>query len=262
MGAGKNARLQFICPIFQYFYPFSFCNNREIYDMTLYLIPLPIAENTLTTLSPEVTRHTETLRYYFVENVRTARRFLRSLHPALVIDELHFSEIDKHKGPDMPLFRAWIKAGHDIGVLSEAGCPGIADPGAELVAVAQGMGATVLPLVGPNSIILALMASGLNGQSFCFTGYLPVKEPARGKRIKDLEALSVKDNQTQIFIETPYRNDALLADLLRHCHDKTRICIAKNITAPGSFIKTRTISEWKKSKPQLGKDPAVFLMLG
>lgn len=230
--------------------------------MSLYLIPLPIADGALHTLSPEVAQRTEALRYYFVENIRTARRFLRSLHATLVIDELHFSEIDKHKGANIPLLRSWIKAGHDIGVLSEAGCPGIADPGAGLAAVAQEMNVQVIPLVGPNSIILALMASGLNGQSFCFNGYLPVKEPARGKAIKEKEALSIKENQTQIFIETPYRNDVFLADLLKNCHDKTRVCIAKNITAADSFIKTKTVAEWKKDKPQLGKSPAAFLMLG
>jgi 16S rRNA (cytidine1402-2'-O)-methyltransferase len=146
--------------------------------------------------------------------------------------------------------------------MSEAGCPGIADPGAELVAIAQNMGATVIPLVGPNSLILALMASGLNGQSFAFHGYLPVKDPQRSKRIKELEALSVKEKQTQLFIETPYRNDTLLADLLKNCHPNTRLCIAQNITAPDAFIKTKTGADWKKQVPALGKVPAVFLMLG
>lgn len=229
---------------------------------TLYLIPIPIADGALHTLSAEITLHTGRITHYFVENVRTARRFLRSLHPALVIDTLHFSEIDKHKGPDTALLRAWLKEGHEVGIMSEAGCPGIADPGAELVAVAQAMGVKVVPLTGPNSIILALMASGLNGQSFAFIGYLPVKEPQRSKRIKELETLSQRERQTQLFIETPYRNNHLLADLLKNCSPKTRICIAQNITATDEHIKTKTVAEWKQAIPSLDKAPAVFLLLG
>lgn len=229
---------------------------------TLYLVPIPIAEGALNTLSADVALYTGGLTHYFVENVRTARRFLRSLHPVLVIDTLHFSEIDKHTGPDKALFRKWLKEGHDIGIMSEAGCPGIADPGSELVHIAQDMGIKVVPLTGPNSLILALMASGLNGQSFCFAGYLPVKDPMRMKRIKELEAISMKEQQTQLFIETPYRNDHLLADLFKHCSGKTRLCIAKNITAGDAFIQTKTITDWQKQKPVLGKDPAVFLLLG
>ena len=228
----------------------------------LYLIPIPIAEGALQTLSPEITTYTGQITHYFVENVRTARRFIRSLHQTLVIDSLHFSEIDKHTGADTALLRKWLKEGQSIGLLSEAGCPGIADPGADLVAIAHSMGAQVVPLVGPNSLILALMASGLNGQSFCFTGYIPVKDPMRSKRIKDLEAISIKENQTQLFIETPYRNDHLVEDLLTHCNPKTRICIAMNITAPDAFIQTKTVADWQRNKPKLGKVPAVFLMLG
>lgn len=228
----------------------------------LYLIPIPIADGELLTLSPQVVQCTGDVKHFFVENIRTARRLLRSLHPALVIDELHFSEIDKHAGPDTALLRNWLKEGYRVGIMSEAGCPGIADPGAELVTIAQSMNVQVIPLVGPNSLILALMASGLNGQSFCFNGYLPVKDPMRAKRIKELEMLSIKERQTQLFIETPYRNDALLADLLKHCSNKTHICVAFNITAPDSFIRTKTVAEWKTEQPVLGKSPAVFLMLG
>ena len=226
------------------------------------MIPIPVADGALHTLSPQITILTGKLGYYFVENVRTARRFLRSLHKDLVIDSLHFSEIDKHTGPNTALLIQWLKEGNDIGIMSEAGCPGIADPGAELVAAAQNIGVKVVPLVGPSSLILALMASGLNGQSFCFTGYLPVKEPMRSKRIKDLEAISVKENQTQLFIETPYRNDHLLEDLLKNCNPKTRLCIAQNITQADELIKTKTIAEWSKKIPIIGKVPAVFLILG
>ena len=199
----------------------------------LYLVPLPIADGVLQSLSPEIAQYTGQITHYFVENLRTARRFLRSLHPTMVIDTLQFSEIDKHTGADTKLFRTWLKEGHDIGLMSEAGCPGIADPGADLVAIAHNMDARVIPLVGPNSLILSLMASGLNGQSFCFAGYLPVKDPMRSQRIKELEALSIKEKQTQLFIETPYRNDHLLADLLKQD-------TMDHIAAPYNYLKRNT----------------------
>jgi 16S rRNA (cytidine1402-2'-O)-methyltransferase len=227
----------------------------------LYLIPVPIAEGIFETIPEEVRQHTLLIKHFFAEDVRTARRTLKALHPALIIDELHFSEIDKHHGADMKLLKSWLLTGYDVGIVSEAGCPGIADPGAELVAVAQAIDVTVIPLTGPNSVILALMASGLNGQSFSFVGYLPVKEPARSKRIHALEELSAKEKQTQIFIETPYRNDVLLADLLKNCNKNTKLTIAQNITSSNAFIKTRTIADWNKNKPELGKSPAVFLIL-
>lgn len=145
--------------------------------------------------------------------------------------------------------------------MSEAGCPGIADPGAAVVAMAQAMDAKVIPLVGPNSIVLALMASGLNGQSFAFNGYLPVKEPLRGQKIKSLEQHSKKENQTQLFIETPYRNNQLLQDCIKHCSANTKLCIAQNITAPDEWIKTQTIAAWKALTPMLDKAPAVFALL-
>lgn len=201
------------------------------------------------------------MRHYFVENARTARRFLRALHKDLVLEQIEMSEIDKHSGPDTSLLRRWLKEGHNIGVMSEAGCPAIADPGSVLVAAAHEMGAKVQPLTGPSSIILALMASGLNGQSFAFHGYLPVKEPARSKRIKELEATSARDKQTQIFIETPYRNNPLLADLLKACHPATKICVAQDISGPSELITTRTSQAWKQNLPQLEKVPAVFLLL-
>lgn len=228
----------------------------------LILIPIPIAEGALHTLPAGVAQHTLVLRHYFAENARTARRFLKSLHPTLVIEDIQFSEMSKHEAPDTQLLKSWLKEGIDVGVVSEAGCPGIADPGALLAGIAHEIGATVVPITGPTSLILALMASGLNGQSFSFTGYLPVKDPERGKRIKALEELSKKENQTQLFIETPYRNNAILDDLLRHCQPHTRLCIAMNLTAPDEFIKTQKIKDWKLNKPTLGKLPAVFLLLG
>ncbi|MBW7913645.1 MAG: SAM-dependent methyltransferase [Taibaiella sp.] len=227
----------------------------------LYLVPIPIADDALHTLSEEIKTVTLGLRHYFVENVRTARRFLKSLHPVIVIDEITFSEIDKHIGPDMQLLKDWLSKGYEIGIMSEAGCPGIADPGSVLVQKAHEMNAEIIPLTGPNSIILALMASGLNGQSFAFNGYLPLKDPSRSQKLKELEQLSAKEKQTQIFIETPYRNNALLDELLKHCRDSTVLCIAQNITGKDAYIKTLPVSMWRKNKPALVKAPAVFLLL-
>jgi 16S rRNA (cytidine1402-2'-O)-methyltransferase len=227
----------------------------------LYLIPVPIAETAVHTLTPEVLSVTGHLRYYVAENARTARRVLRSWHPDLVLESIEFSEIDKHTGPDLPQLRKWLQDGKEVGLMSEAGCPAVADPGSDLVALAHHVGAIVKPLTGPSAMLLALMASGLNGQSFAFWGYLPIKEPARGARIKALEALSKKEGQTQLFIETPYRNEALLADLLRNCNPATRICVAQNLTAPDEKINTKPVSQWRNESIVLEKSPAVFLLL-
>jgi len=229
---------------------------------TVYLVPTPIAAGAVQALPPEVLKHTAALTHYFAEDLRTARRLIKALHPQMVIEQLSFAEMSNNVPPDKQLFRKWIAAGHSIGIMSEAGCPGIADPGAELVALAHGMGVKVLPLTGPSSIILSLMASGLNGQSFAFNGYLPVKEPLRSKRIKELELRSAKEQQTQAFIETPYRNNNLLADLLKNCAAGTRLCIALDISGEKEFIRTHSIADWKKAPPHLEKAPAVFLLLG
>lgn len=228
---------------------------------SLYLIPVPIAEGALQTLPAEVFEYTLLIKHFFAENIRTSRRFLKSIHKNLVIDDIQFSEIDKHTGIDTAIFKKWANEGHNIGVMSEAGCPGIADPGAELAGLAHSFGMNVIPVTGPSSIILSLMASGLNGQSFCFNGYLPIKEPARSQKLKALETQSKKENQTQIFIETPYRNNQLLDEILKCCNENTKCCIAMNLTAENAYVKTHTISNWKKHKPTLGKAPAVFLIL-
>jgi len=227
---------------------------------TLVLIPLPIIDGAHHTLPQEIYTHTIQIQHYFAENVRTARRFLRSLHATLQLESIQFSEIDKHTGPDIQLLRKWLSEGKNVGVMSEAGCPAIADPGSNLVAVAHSISAKVVPLTGPSSIILALMASGLSGQNFSFCGYLPVKEPARSKRIKELETHAAKEMQTQIFIETPYRNNNMLADLIKNCSSNTLLCIAANITGIDQYIATRSIADWKKDIPVLGKYPVVFLM--
>ncbi|WP_205685637.1 SAM-dependent methyltransferase [Flavipsychrobacter stenotrophus] len=231
-------------------------------NQAVYLIPLPIVEGALHTLSPEVITHTAHITHYFAEDLRVARRFIKSLHPKMVIETLEFSEITKHEGADKTLFRKWLKEGHNIGIMSDAGCPGIADPGADLVNIAHLQHAKVMPLTGPSSILLALMASGLNGQSFAFNGYLPVKDPMRSKRITYLEAHSAKEKQTQLFIETPYRNNSLLADMLKNCQSHTKICIAQNITGDNAFIKTKSVADWRQDIPVLEKFPAIFLMLG
>lgn len=228
---------------------------------TVYLIPVPIAEGATDTLSPQIRNVIGTTKHFFVENLRSARRAIKLIHPAAEIDTLRFSAMDKHTGVDKNLLKDWLKSGHAIGVISESGCPGVADPGAEIVSMAQQAGAKVVALTGPNSILLALMASGLNGQSFAFVGYLPVKEPMRSQRIKSLELRSAKENQTQIFIETPYRNSLMLEDLLKNCSDQTRLCIACDITGQQEWIVTRTIKEWKNQKPVLQKQPTVFLIM-
>jgi 16S rRNA (cytidine1402-2'-O)-methyltransferase len=186
---------------------------------------------------------------------------LRAWHPDLVLESIEISEIDKHSGPDIPQLKRWLKEGKEVGLMSEAGCPAVADPGSELVAAAHGIGALIRPLTGPSSIMLALMASGLGGQSFAFWGYLPIKEPARGARIKALEASSKKEGQTQIFIETPYRNEAILADLLKHCSANTRLCIAQHLTAADERIVTKTVAQWRTEQYTPDKTPAVFLMM-
>lgn len=228
---------------------------------TLYMIPVPLAPGALHTLAPEVAERSRVLKHFFVENIREARRFLKMADRDIDIDTLSFSETNRNTELDIRQLKTWLQQGFDVGVLSDAGCPGIADPGAELAAAAHSIGAKVCSLTGPSSILLALMASGLNGQSFAFNGYLPVKEPERSKKIKSLEQHSVKENQTQLFIETPYRNNAMLQDLLRHCQAKTRLCIAVNITAPDEYIRTMTIAEWAKENPSLPKQPALFLFL-
>jgi 16S rRNA (cytidine1402-2'-O)-methyltransferase len=228
---------------------------------TLYLVPVPIADAASQTTTPEVITVTRNLQYYVAENVRTARRLLRAWHPNLVIESIEFTEIDKHTGPDLGTFRRWLREGREVGLMSEAGCPAVADPGSDVVRVAHELGAAVKPLTGPSSIMLALMASGLNGQTFAFLGYLPIKDPARSIRIKELETLSKNAQQTQIFIETPYRNDAMLKDLTRHLAPSTRVCIAQNLTAESESIQTKTIAEWRKEEVRFEKVPAVFLML-
>lgn len=227
----------------------------------VYLIPTVLSPEALHTIPPYVTAAVQPLRFFFVENERTARRFLKALDRNINIDALQLHLMHENHPPDTALAKKILLEGNDIGIMSEAGCPAIADPGHLVVQVAHQLNAAVIPLVGPNSILLALMASGMNGQHFQFTGYLPVKPPERIKAIRELETLSRNKHQTQIFIETPYRNNALLKDILANCKEQTQLCIAADITGPEEFIHTKTIREWKTALPELHKRPAIFLLM-
>jgi 16S rRNA (cytidine1402-2'-O)-methyltransferase len=231
---------------------------------TLYLLPTPLAEDTAPqVLPPQVLAAVAALPYFLVENARTARRFVKSVAPARVIEDIRFTVIDKDstdadvRAALVPL----VKEGLDGGILSEAGCPGIADPGAALVREAHRLGLRVVPLVGPSSLLLALMASGLNGQQFAFHGYLPIEKAPRITAIKTLEREAQQRQQSQLFIETPYRNGALFADLVAHLQPGTRLCVAADVTGAGEFIKTLAVSDWRRLPvPELHKIPTVFVI--
>lgn len=229
---------------------------------TLYLIPVTLGDNFPERVLPDYnTSIINELRYFIVENVRSARRFLKQCNQAINIDALTFYELNKHThAEELTGFLQPLHAGNSIGVISEAGCPAIADPGADVVALAQRQGFRVKPLVGPSSILLALMASGFNGQSFAFHGYLPIDSAARSRKIKQLETMACSENQTQIFIETPYRNNKLAQELVKTCKPQTRLCIAMNISFDDEYIVTKTMKQWKNSLPELHKKPTVFLI--
>jgi 16S rRNA (cytidine1402-2'-O)-methyltransferase len=231
-------------------------NSKSI----VYLIPTFLNEEAVHTIPLYIIDAVKNCQVFFVENVRTARRYLKKAWKEMVIDNYEWNVMtDDLKTSDA--FKQKIKEGKNIGIISEAGCPGVADPGQRLVALAHEMNAEVKPLVGPNSILLALMASGMNGQQFQFAGYLPVKEPERIKVIKKLETESKTKNCTQIFIETPYRNNQLVESILKACNPSTKFCIAVDLTSINESIHTMTIGQWKKNKPDIHKHPAIFLLL-
>lgn len=204
----------------------------------------------------------QNIKTYVVEETRTARRYLSKAGLKGHIEELEFHELNEHTSQqEVEAYVNLFNDGNDVGLISEAGLPAVADPGSALVALCHRHGIEVVPQVGPSSLMMALMSSGMNGQSFVFTGYLPAKTDERRNAIKNLEKLSSAHKQTQIMIETPYRNDAFFADLLNFCSAKTRICIAVNITMPDAFIRTKTVSEWKKEVYSIGKRPCVFLLM-
>ena len=229
----------------------------------LYLIPNLLGDAQVSkSLPSENLKILGNINYFFVEKVKTARAFLKKCKHPNPIQEIILNEIPKHDPKD-DLF-TWFKPlfeGTDAGLISEAGLPAIADPGENIIKYAHDMGIQVVPLVGPNSILMALMASGLNGQGFTFHGYLPIDKKERSKKLKTLEILARQYNQTQIFMETPYRNSALFDDIVRTCSPNTTLCLAKNITLHDEYIKTRTVGEWKAQKPNLHKQPCIFLLL-
>src|SRR6201985_286361 len=228
---------------------------------TLYLIPCYLDENSLAPLPGYLLDAVKQCTVFFVENERSARRYLKALWREMVIDDYEWYPIHKAEEEVKALFKQKVKEGKTIGLISEAGAPGVADPGQLLTEAAHQAGATVHPLVGPSSILLALMASGLNGQQFRFTGYLPVDAGSRAKALRDLEAESQRLNCTEIFIETPYRNNQLLETLLATCRPATRLCIAANLTGPAEYIRTLTVAEWKQvTRPDLHKQPAIFCL--
>ena len=229
----------------------------------LYLIPSPLGENDPMEVIPlPVLKSLEGFRTFVVEEVRTARRYLSKVGLKGRIGELQFFELNEHT--EQSAVESYLKLfdnGNDVALISEAGLPAVADPGAQLVALAHRHGIEVIPAVGPSSLMMSLMASGLNGQSFAFCGYIPAKTDERRSRLKTLERVSGQLKQTQIIIETPYRNDSLFKDILSTCSASTRLCIAANITMPDAYIRTKTVAQWKKEDIIIGKRPCVFLIL-
>ena len=229
----------------------------------LYLIPSPLGENDPSEVIPApVLESLKGFRTFVVEEIRTARRYLSKAGLKGHIGELQFFELNEHTEP--AVIEGYLRLfddGNDVALISEAGLPAVADPGAQLVSLAHSHGIEVVPAVGPSSLMLALMSSGLNGQSFAFCGYIPAKTDERRSRLKTLEKVSAQLKQTQILIETPYRNDSLFADILSVCGASTKVCVAANITMPDAYIKTKKISEWKKEGLIIGKRPCVFLIL-
>ena len=226
----------------------------------VYLIPAFIDEDALQVLPAYLLEAVKECQVFFVENERSARRYLKMLWKEMIIDQYEWFTIHKAEEKLTNEFRQQLKKGKTIGIISEAGCPGIADPGQILIGIAQQENISIKPLVGPSSILLALMASGMNGQQFQFAGYLPVDQQDRVKKIKELENESQKKNCTQIFIETPYRNNQLIETIVKTCKSLTRFCIAVDITGKEESIRTKTIEEWKKKLPDINKKPAIFLI--
>ena len=231
-------------------------------EPALYLIPVTLSDGThervLPSFNVQVIRE---IRHFVVENVRTARRFLKACDRAIDIDKLTFSELNGHTRPeDVEAMLAPLADGEAVGLMSEAGCPAVADPGADLVSLAQRRGYVVRPLVGPSSILLGLMASGFNGQRFAFEGYLPIEAGARSRRLKEMVRRIEHEDQTQIFIETPYRNDRLAEELCRVLPPSLRLCVATDLTGAGERAVTRTIAQWRERPPQSGKVPTIYLL--
>ena len=228
----------------------------------LYLIPVLLGDTSVERVLPAYNQEVvHGIRHFIVEDVRSARRFLKKVDKDFDIDGSQFYLLNKHTSPEeISGYLKPLEEGHSMGVISEAGCPAVADPGADVVALAQRKHLKVIPLVGPSSIILSVMGSGFNGQSFAFNGYLPIEAADRAKRLKLLEQRAYTEQQTQLFIETPYRNNRLVEDILATCRPQTRLCIAANITCEEEYIVTRTLKEWRGNVPDLSKQPCIFLI--
>lgn len=231
---------------------------------SIYLIPNTLGESPINyNLPPDNVEIIRELKYFIVEDLRTARRFLKRVDKGIDIDSLTFFVLDKHtKLEQIPSFLIPVQKGFSMGILSEAGCPGVADPGADVVALAHQQQIKVVPLVGPSSILLAMMASGMNGQSFAFHGYLPAAKGENIKVIKQLEERSLRENQAQLFIETPFRNQKLIQDLLFALRPTTRLCIAVDLTLATEMVVTKTVKQWQQKVPDLNKRPAIFIVQG
>ena len=233
-------------------------SERRLSAGKLYLIPVGLGGENDGTLLPEATRDVaRRLRTFVVESPKSARRFLHAIGHPLPLQQIEMHVLDEHTRDTEPLLQL-LASGADCGLMSEAGCPAVADPGAALVRRAHAAGVAVVPLVGPSSVLLALMASGLNGQRFAFHGYLPADQAGRARRLREIETQAA--SATQIFIETPYRNTALLRSILEECRGDTLLCIAADLTLPTAMVATRVIAEWKKKPPDLDRRPAVFLL--
>lgn len=230
---------------------------------SVFLIPTPLAHEVLSHTNEWSKDVCTNIKHYFVENVRTARRVLKLYNPSIVIDEIQFELVNNKTEPNINVFNQWINAGYDVGIMSEAGMPAIADPGHILVAKAHEIGAKVVPITGPNSIMLALAASGFNGQAFTFHGYLPIQQPLLNKKCQELE-MALQSGYTQIFIETPFRNMSIIQTILDKFHPSIRLCIACDLTSDTEFIKTLSLKEWKSVIKQYDfhKRPAIFLLGG
>lgn len=231
-------------------------------DAALYLLPVTLGDTPVDKVLPAYNREViRGIKHFIVEDVRSARRFLKKVDAEINIDELTFYPLNKHtSSEEVSGYLKPLEEGAPMGVISEAGCPAVADPGADVVAIAQRKNLRVVPLVGPSSILLSVMGSGFNGQSFAFHGYLPIEPGERTKRLKELESRIYTESQTQLFIETPYRNNKMAEEILRTCRPQTKLCIAANLTCDGEYIRTKSVKEWKGKLPDLNKIPCIFLL--
>ena len=231
-------------------------------EPALYLLPVTLGDTPIERVLPAYNQEIIAgIRHFIVEDVRSARRFLKKVDREADIDAMTFYPLNKHTSPaDIAGYLRPLLEGQAMGVISEAGCPAVVDPGADVVAIAQQRGLKVVPLVGPSSIILSVMASGFNGQSFAFNGYLPIEPAERAKKLKQLEQRVYAEHQTQLFIETPYRNNRMMEDILRNCRPQTKLCVAANITCEGEYIRTLSVKDWQGRLPDLTKIPCIFLL--